>query len=432
MLTFTDAKMMSIDTLIPRRKFGQLSKKYAQKTGLPLLLIELSGNIIYDLDKCSLCERLIGKEDRILKKKCRLTMIKAVEEAFRWGEGYITSCPAGLIMFAVPIVHQQKLVGGFLSGFAIFPEMSRDIVEEIQKNLKEHSPLIQRLNKKSLKLKVFSLRKVREDVSSLLKLTREFHFTDISFLQGRREKYIQQFKIANFLDELKKSSPNIVRKILDKEDEIIQKVKLGDTSGAREILNEFLGSIFFESGMNFEIIKVRIIELVVIISRAAMEAGVEARDLLGLNYSYLTELNKATDLDELLVKVTNILENFIAKVSSTKDKKRKIRLREICGYVEQNFTGKITAAEAARVGGLSVSRALHLIKEETGLSLSEYVKKLRIDYGKYLLLNTDIGLADVAIAAGFFDQSHFTKTFKKIERMTPFHFRRKYRPAVDF
>jgi two-component system response regulator YesN len=424
--------MMSIGALIPRRKFVQLSKKYTQRTGLPLLLIDSNGDIIYKLDQCSLCERLLGKEDRVLKKKCRLTMIKAVEEAFRWGEGYITSCPAGLIMFAVPVVHEQRLSGGFLSGFAIFPEMSRDIVEEIHENLKQHSPPAQKPDKKALKLKVFSLRKVRDDVSVLLRLAREHRVTDISFLQARREKSIQQFKIANFLDELKRSSPNIVRKILDKEDEIIQKVKLGDTTGAREILNEFLGSIFFESGMNFEIIKVRIIELVVIISRAAMEAGVEARDLLGLNYSYLTELNKATDLDELLVKVKDILENFIAKVSSAKGKKRKVRIREICGFVEQNFTGKITAAEAARVAGLSVGRALHLIKEETGLSLSQYIKKLRVDYGKYLLLNTDISLADVATAAGFFDQSHFTRTFKRIERMTPFHFRRKYKPAVDF
>jgi len=418
---------MPISRLIPQEKFDLLSKKYAKRTGLPLLLVDLNGEVVSGFNKCSLCQQLLGQEDRILKKNCRLKMIKAIEEAFRWGEGYITSCPVGLIMFAVPVIHKHKLRGGFLSGFAIFPEMRKDIVEEIQENLKGHVPSLPRLTPKSLQLKVFSLRKVREDVSFLLRLTREFHINDLNFLQDKRERYIQQFKIANFLDELKKGSPNIARKILDKEDEIIQKVKLGDKSGAREILNEFLGSIFFESGMNFEIIKVRIIELVVIISRAAVEAGAEARDLLGLNYSYLTELNKATDLDELLVKLTEILENFISKISLTKGRKRKVRIREIRGYLEQNFTRRITAGDAAKAGGLSVSRVLHLIKEETGLSLSEYVKKLRVDYGKYLLLNTDISLADVAIEAGFFDQSHFTKTFKKMEKTTPHHFRRKYR-----
>jgi len=61
------------------------------------------------------------------------------------------------------------------------------------------------------------------------------------------------------------------------------------------------------------------------------------------------------------------------------------------------------------------------------MSLSEYVKKLRVDYGKYLLLNTDISLADCAIEAGFFDQSHFTKTFKQVEKIPPSQFRRKYK-----
>lgn len=418
---------MLLSKFITKSKFDMLSEKYVAKTGLPVILIDLNGEIIYEWNKCTVCKWLLDEDNNILKKNCRFKMIKAVEEAFRWGEGYITNCPLGLIMFAVPIIYNKKLIGGFLSGFSIFPEMKKDIAEEIHENLREFCDFDKEVNLKDLKLKVFSLKKVREYVPFLVNLTRRFHISDINLLQDIKKKYVQQYKIANFLDYLKKSSPDVARKILDKQDEIIQRVKLGDKTGAREILNEFLGSIFFESGMNFEIIKVRIIELVVIISRAAIEAGVEAKDLLGLNYSYLTGLNKATDTDELLVKLTDILENFIHKVSLTKEKKKKVKSRKMSEYINQNFTKKITAEDVARVGGLSVSRALHLIKEETGLSLSEYIKKLRIDYGKYLLLNIDINLADVAIEAGFFDQSHFTKTFKEVEKMTPSHFRRKYK-----
>ncbi len=65
-------------------------------------------------------------------------MISAINEAFRWGEGYITTCPTGLIMFAVPVVYNRKLIGGFLSGFAVFPEMKKDINEEIYENLKKY------------------------------------------------------------------------------------------------------------------------------------------------------------------------------------------------------------------------------------------------------------------------------------------------------
>jgi len=204
----------------------------------------------------------------------------------------------------------------------------------------------------------------------------------------------------------------------------------GDRAGAREILNEFLGSIFFESGMNFEVIKVRIIELVVIISRAAIEAGVGAQKLLGLNYSYLTELSKVTDLEELLLQVTRVLENFISKVSLGKERKRRVRFQKMREFIHRNFTGRITAGDVAREAGLSVGRALHLFREESGMAMTAYIARMKIDYGKYLLLNSDIQLAELAGQLGFYDQSHFTKNFKKIEKITPSHFRLKYRTEI--
>jgi two-component system response regulator YesN len=418
---------MKIESYIPRKKFNRLSKSFMSTTGLPLILVSSKGDIIYGSSSCQLCGRLLGKKSLMLIKNCRLKMISAVKEAFRWGEGYITTCPTGLIMFAIPIVYDKKLIGGLLSGFAVFPEMRKDIDEEIYANLKEYcdSPLDFDLDEHGMK--VFSLEEVREYVSFLFLQTRKYSINDINFLRDVNEKYVQQYKIANFLEDLKKSKHDVGRKIFDKQDEIIQKVKLGDKTGAREILNEFLGSIFFESGMNFETIKVRIIELIVIISRAAIETGVEAKELLGLNYSYLTELNKVTDTEELLVKLTEILENFIHKVSQTKEKKKKNKVQKMRDFITQNFTGKISAPEVAKSAGLSVSRALHLFKEEAGMSFSQYINKLRIDYGKYLLLNTDINIADLANEVGFYDQSHFTKSFKKMERMTPSYFRQKYK-----
>jgi two-component system response regulator YesN len=418
---------MQLQRIVPETKFKMLAGKYTTKTGLPLILINTSGEIIHSRKKCKMCEQALTSSNSVLMNNCRLKMLKAIEEAFRWGEGYITNCPLGLIMFAVPIVLNQRLIGGFLSGFAIFPEMRKDFKEEIIQNLERFYETVDELELQDLKFKIFSLKKVRENVSYLLALTRQFQINDMNFLEDRKAKYIQQYKIANFLDDLKKNRSDVARKILDKQEEIIQKVKLGDKTGAREILNEFLGTIFFESGMNFEIIKVRIIELVVIISRTAIEAGVDAKDLMGLNYSYFTELNKATDLDELLFKLNDILTNFINRVSATKEKKKRIKIRKMIDHINQNFTRKLRSEEIAKVGGLSTSRCLHLFKEETGMSLSEYITKLRVDYGKYMLLNTEISLADCAIEAGFFDQSHFTKTFKKVEKMTPSHFRRKYR-----
>jgi two-component system response regulator YesN len=243
---------MQLKRILPETKFRTLSGKYTTKTGLPLTLVNTSGETIRG-GKCTVCKQSSASLNSVLMNNCRLRMMKAIEEAFRWGEAYITNCPIGLVVFALPIVRNKKLLGGFLSGFAIFPEMRKDFIEEVIQNLRGFDETVDKPKLRDLKIKIFSLKKVRDDVSYLLALTKQFQISDLGFLEDRKAKYIQQYKIANFLDDLKKNRPNVARKILDKQEEIIQKVKLGDKTGAREILNEFLGSIFFESGMNFEI-----------------------------------------------------------------------------------------------------------------------------------------------------------------------------------
>jgi AraC-like DNA-binding protein len=92
-------------------------------------------------------------------------------------------------------------------------------------------------------------------------------------------------------------------------------------------------------------------------------------------------------------------------------------------YVEKNFNSKVTAAQVADVAGLSVSRALHLFRKESGMSLSTYIAKCRVDYAKQLLANSTQSVADIATDCGFFDQSHFTKTFTALENVSPVKYR---------
>jgi two-component system response regulator YesN len=411
----------------PASEFEAVAEAYKAKTGRSVILVDPEGRVLRRLGDCDFCRRLAAGRTKSLAENCRATLARAVEEAFRWGDGYITTCPVGLILLAVPLVRERRLAAGLVSGFAVFPEMRRDIRDEASASLRRHGARPREFRGRGVLPPVFSLKKAKDDVALLLRLTGRLGANDLDFLRARKEKHLQQQQIAGFLEDLKKANRDVSRQILDKQEEIIQKVKLGDTSGAREILNEFLGTIFFESGMNFDVLKVRVIELVVMISRAAIAAGVDAAELLGLNYSYLTDLNKVSDLDELLQKLTTVLENFISKVSRVKERKRTIRASAMREFIHQNFTRRITARDIAAAAGLSVSRSLHLFKEETGQSVSHYVNRLKIDYGKYLLLNTETSLADLAGELGFYDQSHFTRMFKTFEKMTPSSYRLNYK-----
>ena len=134
--------------------------------------------------------------------------------------------------------------------------------------------------------------------------------------------------------------------------------------------------------------------------------------------------------DDLFWKVTKVLENFNRAVSEEIARKSWAHVTKMKDYVKRHFTGKVTAAGVAEAAGLSGSRALHLFRRENGMTLSAFIARQRISYAKYLLENTESSIAEVASECGFFDQSHFTKNFKRLERITPSHYRLKYKSEI--
>ena len=62
-------------------------------------------------------------------------------------------------------------------------------------------------------------------------------------------------------------------------------------------------------------------------------------------------------------------------------------------------------------------------KKHMGISLMKYSKKIKVDRAKILLLTTNMSILDIAFTLGFYDQSHFSKTFKYFEGVSPSKFR---------
>lgn len=69
------------------------------------------------------------------------------------------------------------------------------------------------------------------------------------------------------------------------EEDLKHSVLAKDAVNAKKIMNQLLGHIFFETGSNLKKIKVRVLELIVILSRAAIEGGVDIDRMFALNLS---------------------------------------------------------------------------------------------------------------------------------------------------
>ena len=76
--------------------------------------------------------------------------------------------------------------------------------------------------------------------------------------------------------------------------------------------------------------------------------------------------------------------------------------------------------------GLSRSQLHNKIKLETGLSTSIYIRSVRLEKAKFLLLQTELNISEVAYAVGFKDPSYFSRLFSEKYKISPSNFK-KYR-----
>jgi AraC family transcriptional regulator len=92
-----------------------------------------------------------------------------------------------------------------------------------------------------------------------------------------------------------------------------------------------------------------------------------------------------------------------------------------------HFSEPIRIAQVAGVVGVHPAHLARAFRTHFRLSMGSYLRRLRLDWAARELIQSDTSLAAVALAAGFADQSHFTRFFKRHTGLTPNAYRRMLR-----
>jgi AraC family transcriptional regulator len=100
------------------------------------------------------------------------------------------------------------------------------------------------------------------------------------------------------------------------------------------------------------------------------------------------------------------------------------QIRRVREFIEDNLDGDPSIFQLAQECGLSGSHFARSFKETTGTTPHRWLTRRRVERAKELLRETDLGLADIAQACGFVDQSHFARIFSTYESYSPGRWRR--------
>lgn len=398
---------------------------YYHATGIPVALLSPKGETLHTFgEECSYCKLFQEACGKLCP--CSDSHVYACREAARLMDGYIFSCPAGYVHFAVPVYRGKILRAGILAGPITLDYPDMDLIDGVLQrfdlNIRYRAKLYGAFGGAPL------VEPSRAHYLCRL-LTRlvpdSTDQEDNTFIRRQIARNVQQARIGEYIQLIKEDGPIAVSQY-DQEKQLIADVIVGNKPHARAMLNEMIGRVYFTSGNNFEIIRTRTIELVTLLSRALVENGNDQAQIYRMTEDAFHKIVNEPDLTGLSYTLLEVLDLFIELAFADQKIPDSPGLQKAVNYINEHYFEPLSLKDVAGHVGLNSTYFSASFKRQMEMSFSDYLTEQRIKQAKVLLKNSNMSLIDISLAVGFENQSYFSRVFKQRAGMSP----RQYREQV--
>lgn len=144
-------------------------------------------------------------------------------------------------------------------------------------------------------------------------------------------------------------------------------------------------------------------------------------DRVSSDFAMKIEACQTTDeCDELFFSLVKKYSRLVQKHSQ---KSYSLPVQKVITCIDTDITADLSLKTLAGILNVNSSYLSTLFKKETGITLTEYVNKKRVERAKLLLKNGNVQIQTVAQNCGILDVNYFTKIFKKHTGVTPREYR---------
>ena len=401
--------------------FREVIHLYHVCTGLHVQLLSADGRLLVDegipAPFCITLMKHLAPADTCLSQH-----LQAGLQALRFGESHLFTCHAGLLHIVYPIILKKTLLGSVIAGPFLMDEPDLSLILDVQKKYSLDTNALLTLSDNAHHLPVLTPEQTTEYQRLMLHLIKSMTGSDELMRQNQNQlahqsrvnESIQLYKSGGARDELEYP--------LELESRLITKVQTGDLKNARKIMNELFVYLLLYEGHDPEKIKIRIVELCSLLSRAAIERGSDVKHVLEMNEKLISSVLSAKDETEISYRLYDNMDIFTESLFFFSDKSNSI-IRSAIEFIAEHYDQEITLVDVAEQTHLNPSYLSTLFKQVTGQTFKEYLNHVRIQEAQRLLTHTDYPIMEISIACGFSDQSYFTKVFRKYTGLTPRQYR---------
>ena len=207
---------------------------------------------------------------------------------------------------------------------------------------------------------------------------------------------------------------------------VMDKVRCGDRNQAKAALRELLDGIFAtKAGM--DTVKACALELLIVLSRAAVEGGGNLEQLTLLNFNCIDQLTSCHDNTQVEEWMFDSLNHFMDNMLENRDGMNLRVINKACDYIVKNCHKNISLEEVAQTAHLSPFYFSRLFKQEKGCNFVDFTTRIRIDKAKIMLKNPELTAVRISTEVGYQDASYFSRVFRQMVGLTPNQYRSEMR-----
>lgn len=396
-------------------------------------VLERKLDFLYELIACDqpVCQWLYDKDQNLLKGPGDMFVMETVfvrtgckEYMAVYGKTHsspiILSAPLGMMWAASYEKEGEELQRMYVMGPVLMAEVSQ---EYLQKELKRHEIPVSWL---TILLRAFRRLPV-------MPTTRFFHYAlmhhycitgerlPISSIHYQQRENVRSGKQSELMDNDRKNTYMAERALLS----MVRTGQLNYKQSLQQASSLSRG-VQSSSGDPLQQAKISGIVFTSLCVRAAIEGGLSPDSSYARGDAYIRSIEECKTVSEVTAMNHMMYEDFIGcvhrhRINPTYSKE----IAGACEYITFYVTKNITITELAGRAGYTDYYFSRKFKEETGMSVLEYIRIAKIEYAKLVLATTTKTIQEICELVGYKSRGHFSEHFRQIAGCTPQEYREK-------
>ncbi|MBC2579497.1 response regulator [Clostridium sp. DJ247] len=227
-----------------------------------------------------------------------------------------------------------------------------------------------------------------------------------------------------YIEDIKPTSKvSLSSDVFKKVNELVKSVKSVDLESAMKVTDNLFDIMTKNHLLKRDDIHLFLIEIISKLIRIVMEFDGDAERVYGDRFIQLSILNFDI-IEDIKGKLKGIIKSTIEFINLRQKTANKNFIQKAKNFIDVNYCKEeLSLSMVAESVHISPAYLSQIFKHVMGESFIEYLTKVRINYGKKLLKETNLKTYEVAFQVGYNDAQYFSSCFKKIVGTSPTNYR---------